>query len=102
LKDLEKAMIDLEKAIESNTVFNERNKDNYLSKNNNAQIYNEHKERLLNIISKREKVALDKSLCVLKHSRESVKLAKQKNIVGKSHLYHNGDDQIRQFKILNE
>lgn len=102
IKDLELAMIDLEKAIESNIRFNERNKENYLSKNNNAQIYEEHKEKLNQIITKREKGEVDKTTCILKHSKESMKLAKQKNIVGKSHLYHNGDDQIRQFKILNE
>lgn len=101
-KDLELAMIDIEKAFKSLEIYNERNKDNFMSKNNKSVIYSEHKEKLKLIIEKREKNKLDKTICLLKHSHESMKIFKERNLIKENCLYNKGTDQIRQMKILKE
>lgn len=101
-KDLELAMIDIEKAFKSLEIYNEKNKDNFMSKNNKSVIYSEHKEKLKLIIEKREKIKLDRTVCLLKHSHDSMKIFKERKLTKENCLYISGTDQIRQMKILNE
>lgn len=102
IEDLEKAKEDMEKAFESLKEFNEKNKDNYMSKNNNMQIYTEHKERLLKIIEKKLQIKSSKFKTIFNHSKESLKLVKERNKNVKECFYYKGEDQIRQYKILRE
>lgn len=101
-KDLELAMQDIEQAFKSLEVFNEKNKDNFMSKNNKQIVYSEHKEILKKIIEKREFNRNNKIQDLLNHSKESLKIFKEKKLIKENCLYRNGNDQIRQFKILRE
>lgn len=102
IKDLQFALDDLEKAFVSLEEYNLRNKDNYLSKNNNLQIYNEHKEILLKIMEKKKTINKSKVDCLLKHSKESLKLCEQKNRDPKECFFAKPEEQLRQYKILKE
>lgn len=102
IKELEKSMLDIDQAFKSLEEYNTRNKDNFLSKNNNFEIYTKHKEILKNIIENRNKSNNDKLFHILIHAKNSMKIFKEKNMNKQYCLYYNGKDQIRQFKILNE
>jgi len=102
IEDLEKAQEDLEKAFKSNEEFNLRNKDNFMSKNNNKEIYLEHKERLLKILEKRISDRNSKFKCMLNHSKYSYKRVQERGLKVEECFYMRGEDQIRQYKILRE
>lgn len=101
-EDLELAMQDLEKAFKSLEEYQERNKDNFLSKNNNHEIYSKHKEILKQTIEKKANEKYEKTLCLLNHAKESIKIMKAKNLKKEECFYLNGSDQARQYKILKE
>lgn len=102
INDLQLALEDLEKAFISLEEYNLRNKDNYLSKNNNLQIYKEHKEILLKMIEKKKTLHKDKIECLLNHSKESLKLCQEKKRDPKECFFAKPEEQIRQYKILKE
>lgn len=102
IEDLETAMTDLEKAFVSLEEFNTRNKDNFMSKNNNKEIYSQHKEKLLKIIEKRVSEKNEKFKCLVHHTKESLKLVKEKNKNVNECFFYRGEDQLRQYKILKE
>ena len=101
-KDLELAMQDLENAFKSNIEFNERNKDNFMSKNDNFEVYTEHKLILEKIMTNKLNSNINRFRCILNHTKESYKLVKERNKKAGECFYSRAEDQIRQYKILKE
>lgn len=102
MEDLIVAMEDIDKAMKSLEVYNERNKDNYLSKNNKKEVFLKYREDLKMIIESKINDDNEKEKRLIESTMKSYELLKKKNLKIENCFFLNGKDQLRQMKILNE